>query len=158
MPEVKTMNMLLIVTCAAVYVLWGQPGWLLDGPLALRMASYHIFHANIAHLAVNSIAMLTLFPARRRDNLRRLAEGYVIASLVYPLSAIPCIGMSNIIYAVIGLRAPALSDRWWRTPPVLTFLVVTLLMPLLPGVAGLTHIVSLAAGVAVSYTVRPWRD
>ena len=152
------MDVILIATCVLLYVLAGQPGWLADGPLALRMMSYHFFHANIAHLLVNGIAAATLFAPRHRDNIRVFAAGFVIASLVYPLSAQPCIGISNILYAVIGLRTPPFTHRWWRSASVVTFLAVTASMLFIPGVSGLTHIVSLAAGIAAANIMRRWRS
>lgn len=152
------MNIALIVICSIVFIAAGQPEWLASGPLALRMASYHFFHAGILHLAVNSLALSTVFSSRHNDNLRCLFAGYAIATLCYPLSSAPCIGMSNMIYAVIGMRTPPFSSAWWRTAPVITFMAVTAAMLFVPGISGLTHIVSFASGIACAYFARLWRS
>ncbi len=151
------MNILLIIICATLFVFSGQPEWLASGSLLLRMTAYHFYHASIFHLAVNSIAAYSIFGCKRKDNLRCLIVGYIIACAVYPLSPVPCIGMSNILYAVIGMRTPPFANRWWLSVPVLTFLAVTFAMLFVPGIAALTHIVSLAIGIVASHFIRIWK-
>lgn len=152
------MNIALILICIAVYVVVGQPDWLITAPTLPYMASYHVFHAGIFHLTVNSIALYTVFSRRHNDNVRCLILGWLIASPACLFSSVPVIGMSDIIYAVIGLRTPSFRNPWWRTAPVITFFIVTLAMLFIPGIAGMPHIVSLAAGIAVAHIQRLWRS
>lgn len=123
-------------------------------PFLPSCLTYHFFHANIFHLLVNILAMWTILAPRRPHNARVFAIGYLIATAVYPLALRPVIGISNILYACIGQRTPSLRSKWWKSAPVITFLVVTLLMGLLPQVAGTTHIASFALGVAVAALQR----
>lgn len=150
-------RILVITICTLLFLLAGTPEWLSDCSMLLRMTAYHFYHANIFHLAVNGLALWAIFSPLRKDNTYCLIIGYVIATLAYPLSVKPCIGLSNIIYAVIGLRTPPFSDRWWRSMAAIVFFSVTLAMLLVPSIAGVTHVVSLAAGIAAANIKRLWK-
>lgn len=148
----RYLRYILVGALAAMWYVFRAPDWLAgtDVPYMLRALSYSFFHASAWHLAVNGLATWTIFtPARPRKG-RDLVVAYVIAVAVYGLSLRPVIGFSNILYAVLGLRTPALSSSWWRQPGVIVFLVITVLMLFIPQFSALTHIFSFLAGMAVA--------
>lgn len=146
---------ILIVILVALYAILGIPPWMREGPYLLRASTYSFFHASLWHLAVNALAIWGIF---RKDNLckacRDLAVSYVIAFIVFPFSVRPVIGFSNILYAVIGLRTPPLSSKWWRTSPVIIFLVVTVGMLFIPRFSATTHIAAFLLGIGCAYVRR----
>ncbi|MBR5660575.1 MAG: rhomboid family intramembrane serine protease [Bacteroidales bacterium] len=147
----------IILALAALTAAFGIPGWLAspDSPYLARAAAYSFFHASWWHLAVNSLAIWTIF---RKPNPRKacaeLALAYVVAVIVYPLSLRPVIGFSNILYAVIGYRTPPLSSPWWGRTEVIVFLAVTVGMLLIPRFSATTHIAAFAMGIGAAYLRR----
>lgn len=140
----------IIITLLAVRLLFGCPEWLSgDGSPLLKALAYPLFHASIWHLGANAVAVWTVF-SPRRGNAALLAAASVISFAVYPLSARPMVGISNLIYAAIGLRTPPLRSPWWREPSVVLFLTVTAAMLVLPQFSAATHIAAFAAGCACS--------
>ena len=121
--------------------------WLLDAPYMQRALTYSFFHANWWHLAVNSIAILSIY---KKINPKDLILSYLIAVLVYPLSFRPVIGFSNILYAQLGMRTPQLSSTWWKQPSVIVFLIVTLALVFVPRFSATTHIFSFLLGMGIS--------
>lgn len=146
-------RILLILAIIMVRIFVGLPDFIMDKSVATAL-SYPLFHANWFHLAVNALAIWLMFPPRRKGLWRDLAIGYVISCLVFPLSFRPVIGISNLLYAVIGLRTPAFSSPWWKKTEVIIFFVVTFAMLPFPQISGLTHILSLAAGIAIASLCR----
>lgn len=149
-------RIILILLLVAVHIVCGCPSWLAGSEVNywLRALSYSAFHANWWHLAVNCLAIWTIFPPKRKGNTWQLAVAFVIAVLIYPLSLRPVVGISNVLYAVIGLRTPALSSRWWRKPAVLVFLAVTFLMLFIPQFSAVTHIAALLCGMMLAAVKR----
>lgn len=121
--------------------------WLMDAPYMQRALSYSFFHANWWHLAVNSIALFTIY---KKISPKDLILSYLIAILVYPLSFRPVIGFSNILYAQLGMRTPKLSSPWWKQASVIVFLFVTLCLVFIPRFSATTHIFSFLLGMGVS--------
>lgn len=146
-------RILLILAILVVRIFVGLPPYLMDKTL-LSALSYPLFHANWFHLAVNCLALWLVFPPKRKGLWSDLALGYVISCLVFPISIRPVIGISNLLYAVIGLRTPAFSSPWWKKTEVIIFFAVTFAMLPFPQVSGLTHILSLAAGIGIAAICR----
>ena len=121
--------------------------WLMDAPYMQRALSYSFFHANWWHLAVNSIALFTIY---KKISPKDLILSYLIAILVYPLSFRPVIGFSNILYAQLGMRTPKLSSPWWKQASVIVFLIVTLGLVFIPRFSATTHIFSFLLGMGIS--------
>ena len=144
------MGRLIIILLIGLHVL-DTPDFLTERTMQSALC-YSFFHASWWHLAVNCIAIWGLFKTCKPCT--DLLYAYFIAVLVAPLSSLPPIGFSNIIYAMIGLRTPALSSPWWRKPIVLFFLFVTVAMIPIPQVAGLTHTVAFALGVGCASLKR----
>ena len=113
----------------------------------IRALSYSFFHANWWHLAVNGIAIWTIFDPKRRFKQYQLFTGFAIAVLVYPLSFRPVIGFSNVLYAVLGLRTPSVRSSWWRQPAVIVFLAVTVALVFVPRFSATTHIAAFLLGM-----------
>ena len=123
----------------------------------LRAFTYSFFHANWWHLAVNSLAVWTIYPPRRGCKpCRDLLVPFLIAVLVYPLALRPVLGFSNVLYAVLGLRTPSLKSEWWKQPAVIVFLVVTIGMIFIPRFSATTHIAAFALGMAGAAIGRGW--
>jgi len=146
----------IIFILATTLVAFGCPEWLSGNavPYLVRSAVYPLFHTNIFHLAVNCIAIWSVFNPRRKDNAKYLAVGYLISIMVYGCSFKPMVGFSNILYAVLGSRTPALSSSWWKTAPVITFIVVTLAMAFIPSISAVSHIAAFIVGMAVAEVAR----
>ncbi len=142
----------ILILIIALYAIYGAPSRLAgtDAPYLHRAALYSFFHANIWHLATNVLAVWTVFSPKRKGMGRELLLSYLIAVLVYPLSLRPVIGFSNILFATLGQRTPSLADKWWRTPPVILFLVLLFATLLLPQFSALTHIFSFALGMLIA--------
>lgn len=143
----------IIVLLLSVHVFCGVPEFFYDsGPYWLRAATYSFFHANIWHLAINCIAVWTVFrptiSVTSRKWHKMFLAAYIIAVLVYPFSLRPVIGFSNILYATIGLNTPRLSSPWWRRTSVIIFIAVTALMIFFPVFSASTHIASFLLGMA----------
>ena len=151
-------RLIVILALAGLQVAFGAPSWLQpDGaPYLVRALSYSFFHANWWHLAVNALAIWTIY-RRPCKPCTDLLFSFLIAVAVYPLSLLPVIGFSNILYAQLGLRTPPLSSPWWRQAPVLTFLGVTLLMAFLPRVSATTHVAAFLLGMAVAAARRYYK-
>ena len=126
-----------------------DPHWLLE-PGVPAFLLYPFFHANMAHLALNCLALWTAFNPKRQDRWRVLLIGAAISMIVYPLASRPVVGISNILYAVFGLRTPAIDHPWWKHPSTVTFFIVTLAMWPLPMFSVTTHIASFIIGAAIA--------
>lgn len=150
------MRTALVTILALVFLIAGTPAWLAgtDTPYLTRALSYSLFHANVFHLAVNSLALWSVFSPKRNDNVRNFLTAYIIAVIVYPLSFRPVIGFSNILYAMLGQRTPALSSSWWKTPQVKMFIIVTLALAVIPSIAATTHIAAFVIGCIIAYCRR----
>lgn len=158
------LRIVIIAVLVAAHIAFGTPEWLRPGcsPYLVRALSYHFFHASWWHLAVNCLAIWSVF---RKEILCKactdLAISYIIAVIVFPLSVRPVIGFSNILYAVIGLRTPPLASRWWRTTPVIVFLAVTVALLLIPRFSATTHMAAFALGMAcagISRQIKTLKD
>lgn len=146
--------MIRIVTYVVLLVVFLIPGgveWLLSQDKTTQMFVYHFFHGNIFHLFANGLALYFLLP---RVKPWQLILAYSIATLSPLIATMPIVGISNIIYAIIGLRSPSFQSAWWRHYGTITFLVVTLLMLFLSNISAVTHIVCFVSGVAISVLVR----
>ena len=103
------MRRAIILILFLVFILVGCPGYLADPSVNvwLKAVSYHLFHANIFHLAANLLSVWFIFRVMpyRSDvqNAKDLAFGFIIATLAYFVAMRPVVGISNIIYAVIAL-------------------------------------------------------
>lgn len=147
------LRIVTILVLIAVKLAFGCPQWLADPdvPGILRAMAYPLFHVNIFHLAANGLSFWVMFRPGRRQAGRDLLTGYAISCLVFPLASTPVAGISNLLYAVIGMRTPG---RFWTMRSWQTVMVVALAMSLLPGVSGLTHAASFAAGAAIAAVRR----
>lgn len=146
----KSLRIVIIVALVALQAFVGIPEYMTDGPYMLRALSYSFFHASWWHLAINAIAIWTIYPPKRKVSFLQLVISFLIAVVVYPLSIRPVIGFSNILYATLGLRTPSLSSSWWKQPAVIVFIVATLAMVFVPQLSATTHIAAFLCGMACS--------
>ena len=115
---------------------------------------HHFFHANIFHLAVNSLSIWTLFRKGFKYSISPIVWAYIIGSASWFCTSADVVGFSNILFALIGLRTPSLKNAWWRQPSVIVFFAITALMASLPQVSAVTHIVSFSLGCIVAGASR----
>ena len=143
----------IVMAALAVFYFAGVPGFLrtVEYP---AMFVYPFFHANVAHLLLNCLAVWTVFDPKTRPEWWYLPVGYIIAVATYWISGQALIGFSCILFAVAGIRTPSFRSRWWRTWNCWAYIGTMLLMFLLPKFAASAHLISFAAGVAVSACVR----
>lgn len=149
-------NNIRIVTAGilvCMMMLFGCPDYLHGSGLHVAL-THHFFHVNVFHIAVNLFSIWTLFAKGRYYNLKQLLAAYVIATISWYFSTGSTVGISNMIFALIGLRTPSLKDRWWRQSSVLTFFIVTVGMAFLPNVSAVTHIVSFVLGCVCAAVQR----
>lgn len=147
----RALRIIIIVTLVALQlVAGGVPAFMMEGPYMLRASVYSFFHANLFHLAVNCIAVWSVFAPGRRNACGNLFLSYLVAVLVYPLSFRPVIGFSNILYCMLGLRVPPFSSSWWKTPNAIAFIIATVVMVVIPQLSATTHIAAFLCGMALS--------
>lgn len=152
------LRIIIIALLVISQLIFGCPAWLADTHPFLRALVYPFFHANVFHLAANSLAVWTVFRRKNTDNKRTLVISYLISAAVSPLALRPCIGISNLIFAAIALRTPPLRSRWWKQPSVILFLAIMFLFLLLPQFSAVTHIAAFAAGVVVTCIGRWFKN
>ena len=148
----------LIVIYAMLACVFAMPGgleWIVAQGKGTQMFLHHFFHGNVFHLLVNFLSLYFIVP---RAKGWHLIAGYFIGSLSLLAAVTPVVGISNLVYAVIGVRSPSFGSWWWRHPGTKTFLIVTALMIFLPNVSAVTHIVSFVVGVLVSVSVRWYKQ
>lgn len=137
----------IIIILVALQAALGAPAVLSEGPYIVRASLYSFFHAGWLHLAVNCIAVWSVYRPGSCRSVRDIIIPLTIAVAVYPLSLRPAIGFSNVIYATLGLRTPALGSPWWRRTEVAVFIAVTLAMALVPRISATTHIAAFLLGM-----------
>jgi len=154
----KVARILILAVLVLLQLLFGVPEYLLGTEdYWLRALTYSFFHANWWHLAVNGLAVWTVYKHPCKP-CRDLLFPFIIAVVVYPLSFRPVIGFSNVLYAALGLRTPTLKSRWWRQTPVFIFLAVTLAMVFIPQFSATTHIAAFLLGMGAAATKRLFQD
>lgn len=151
-------RIVIILLLVALRII-GIPDFLSTGPYWQRALAYSFFHGSWWHLAVNCIAVWTIYDPRRGCKpCRDLLFPLLIAMAVYPLSFRPVIGFSNVLYAVLGLRTPSLSSDWWKRPEVIVFIVVTVGLLFVPQFSATTHIAAFLLGMAGAAVGRFYND
>lgn len=148
------MRYILVLLLAGLYAFMECPDFLLDKHSWVAWLTYSFFHGNVFHWAANMLALWSIFNPKHKHNARQLFIGYLIALAVYPLSFKPVVGISNILYAVLGMRTPAFNHPWWEAPTTITFLVITIAMVFIPNISAVTHIASFALGTLLSCVNR----
>jgi membrane associated rhomboid family serine protease len=148
------MRYVIIAVLAALYFFVPVPEILLSGSGILPAAIHHFFHANIFHLAANSLCIWMLYKPGRYKAGRDILLPYAIATLSYFFATTPVIGFSNILFAVSGLRTPSLKHQWWRSRNAAMFFGFMLLTLFMPRVSAVTHIVSFTAGALIGSAKR----
>lgn len=151
--EGTDIKVVIIGVLVAVQLLFGCPTFLHYDDACISLV-HHFFHANIFHLAVNCLSVWALFRKGYIYGMAPFVWAYLIASASWFCTSADAVGFSNIIFALVGLRTPALSHSWWRQPGVILFLAMTALMTLLPQVSAITHIVSFVLGCIVAAAYR----
>lgn len=139
----------LIGVLIAIYLVCGAPMFLHSDNAYISLI-HHFFHANVFHLAVNCFSLWFLFRKNMSYGIVTLILAFLISTASWFCTTSDAIGISNFIFAIVGLRTPPLKDSWWRHSSVITFLIVTALMSLLPQVSAVTHIVSFVLGCLVA--------
>lgn len=154
------MRYALIAVLALIFLLAGRPDFLAapDACFWTKAIAHHWFHANIFHLAANCLSAWFVFkvtPYRsERTNIRNFLTATIVATLSYAAALRPVVGISNILFAVLGLRTPSFKHPWWKNPGTIVFFAITLLMLAFPQFSATTHIVSFLCGTAIAAVKR----
>lgn len=141
----------IFVVLLVVFFIPNGKEWLLQQGDVARAFLYHFFHGNLFHLLANVLSLYVMIP---HSKTWHLASAYAIATLCAFVIPSPMIGISNVAYALIGVRSPSFDSYWWRHPGTLIFFSVTILMLFLPNISGVSHIVSFVVGAVVAIAVR----
>lgn len=154
------MNKYLIIFLCLLFIFFGCPEYLSSAstPEFIKAITYHWFHANVFHLMVNCLSIWFVYKTTQtrtiKNNIKQLFLSFIIGSISFCFAAKPIIGISNILFATIGLRTPSLKNIWWKRPETIVFLVATLLLLFIPQISSVTHIISFLCGVVVAIIQR----
>ena len=125
-----------------------------DGTSWIMKAFLHNFmHANVFHLAVNLLAFNLMYRSEGKDSILLFFLALAIGTFSYVASVRNAIGLSDTLFAAIGLRTPGFCHEWWRRKTTVFFLLLTLGCLLIPGISATTHIAAFVSGVVVSRVV-----
>ena len=134
---------LVIITLLVVYIVSGCPEWLLSNQWHVAFA-HHFFHVNIFHLAVNCISLWNLFKIKR--SAYSIVLAFFFATISWFMSPAHPVGISNFIFAYIGMLTPPISHPWWKSRNTIMFLAINAVFVFIPQISALTHMVSFALG------------
>ena len=154
------MNRCLIFVLCLLFVFFECPDFLSSESTSefIKAITYHWFHANVFHLMANCLSAWFIYKTTQirpiKDNVRQFILSFIIGSISYCFAGRPIIGISNILFATIGLRTPSLKNKWWKRPETIVFLIVTLLLLFVPQISSVTHIISFLCGVMVAIVQR----
>jgi hypothetical protein len=151
--EGSNIRIIIIGALLSMQIAFGCPEFLHSDSWHISLV-HHFFHANIFHLAVNSLSIWTLFRKGFKYSISPIVWAYIIGSASWFCTSADVVGFSNILFALIGLRTPSLKNAWWRQPSVIVFFAITALMAFLPQVSAVTHIVSFSLGCIVAGASR----
>lgn len=151
--EGQNFKIITIGVLVTVFLLFGCPEFLHQDRAYISIL-HNFFHANIFHLAINSLSIWVLFRRGVRYRIFPVALAFAIATASWFFASNDVVGISNFLFAIIGLRTPALNSRWWLLPNTITFFAVTALMAFLPNVSAITHMISFASGCIAAMIVR----
>lgn len=143
--------LLIFIPLLVLHLIPNLREWLLVQDTWVQMCLHHFFHANIFHIIVNAW-VLSVFA--KHTKWWQYVVAYTIASISILVSPAPVLGMSNVVYSVVGLRTPSFDSKWWKSPSTIIFLCATFAMLFFPNVSAVTHIVCFVAGLVFAILVR----
>lgn len=143
-------GILLLIVILALSVFQAEP--------MLTACTYQFFHANIFHMLANGLALVTVFAPGKKGNWYVAVLSYLISVLVFPLSRLTPIGISNMLYAAIGMRTPPFSNKWWISSNATTFHMITALMLIIPHFSAVSHIYAYIMGICLAVIIRFLKD
>ena len=108
--------------------------------------AHHFFHANIFHLSVNCLSIWAVFRKDMTYNLSSLLIPFACATISWFFSSADPVGVSNFLFAIVGLRTPSFKSAWWKMSSARVFLITMVAMIFVPNVSAVTHIVSFVLG------------
>lgn len=134
----------------AIYFAVGIPDFMYEsGHWMSKAVSHHIFHANIFHLGINTASLFMLYRKTNRHVFVELPLAWLMASLSYMAALRPAIGLSDILYAVCGLRFHGYFPNWRSDRKAWLFIATLSVFCLIPGASGMTHAASFISSAAV---------
>lgn len=151
--EGRSLSICIIGVLLSIHLLFACPHFLHSDDAWISLV-HHFFHANIFHLAVNCLSIWTLFRKGYRYAAMPIVIAYLIGTISWFFAPVDPVGISNMIFAILGLRTPSLKNAWWRQPHVIAFFAISTMMAILPQVSALTHIVSFILGCVAAGALR----
>lgn len=151
--EGNNVRIILTGILVTATLLFGCPEYLHQRDIWVAL-TYHFFHANLFHLATNVLAIWMVFRRGVRYRKTPLLLAYACAVVSWCLTSHPVVGISNIMFAYLGLKTPSFRDPWWRQSTAITFIAVTVGMAFLPNVSAVTHLGAFALGCLSAFIIR----
>lgn len=118
-----------------------------DAPFINHM-TYYLFHVNIFHLAINIVSWFFL----RKMRLKWwIMNSVVILTCIISgyFATTPTLGMSGGLFGVTGFAYGMVPEK--SIPQTSTVLCVIFISILLPGIAGIVHLVGFISGYLIAY-------
>lgn len=139
----------LILACVIIYFVYSPE--LVDASILPFVHPF--FHANLAHLFINCFAISVIYKNRQHYKLSTILVAYIIAVASCLVLCKNCIGISNVIYAVLGMRFSTFEGKWYKSPNMILFFALMVVMCFIPVFSGLTHITSFMLGLGYAHLV-----
>ena len=135
-----------IIVIGLLYVIFmvaGCPAWLHMKTWWMPLV-HHFFHANIFHLAVNCFSLWMLLRIKWPSS--SLIAAFIFASLSWFCTKADPVGISNFLFAMVGISSPSIRHKWWRSSSAFIFFGVNILLIFFSQVSAVTHLVSFFLG------------
>ena len=130
--------------------------WIRSAPLPAGCTLHHFFHANIFHLAANCLAVWTMFGKGWKESWKEILAAYIIGSLSFLAHPEATVGISNLLFAVLGMRC--IRNGWWRTRYFAVLWVTLIATAFIPSISGLTHCLSCAGGMLAGWISTKYKS
>ena len=137
----------LILLLTACFFIWKPK---VGMPLLIGALTHHFLHANIFHLAVNCLAVWTMFNTRWKDSWMELLAGLFLGAVAYAIAGQDVVGFSNVLFAVLGIRY--FKYEWYKTSYACVLPIAIIISSVIPGISVLTHFFSFLGGVLVAWS------
>ena len=84
-----------------------------------------------------------------KESWKELLAGYIIGSLSFLASPGTTVGISNLLFAILGTRC--IRNGWYRTKYFAVLWGTLIVTAFIPSISGLTHCISCAGGMLAGW-------
>lgn len=96
-----------------------------------------------------------MFGCKWKSAWKEIMCAFVIGTLSFLIASAHSVGFSDILFAVLGIRAA--RNGWWRSRYFVVMWATLILTALIPGISGLTHALSCAGGTVFGLISAEWK-